>query len=160
MESQKGYVYLTKERLHELETELNELKVNGRKEVAEKIAEARSHGDLSENSEYDAAKIEQEHLEMKIHRYEEMLSRVKIIAAHEMPDDKIYILHNVKLRDLKTKEEFTYKLVSPEEADLDQDKISVTSPLGKALLGRKLNDEIELNVPAGIMKYKILDIYK
>ena len=160
MESQKGYVYLTKERLHELETELNELKVNGRKEVAEKIAEARSHGDLSENSEYDAAKIEQEHLEMKIHRYEEMLSRVKIIAAHEMPDDKIYILHNVKLRDLKTKEEFTYKLVSPEEADLDQDKISVTSPLGKALLGRKLNDEIELNVPAGMMKYKILDIYK
>ena len=160
MESQKGYVYLTKERLHELETELNELKVKGRKEVAEKIAEARSHGDLSENSEYDAAKIEQEHLEMRIHRYEEMLSRVKIIAAHEMPDDKIYILHNVKLRDLKTKEEFTYKLVSPEEADLDKDKISVTSPLGKALLGRKLNDEIELNVPAGQMKYKIIDIYK
>jgi transcription elongation factor GreA len=160
MESQKGYVYLTKERLHELETELNELKVNGRKVVAEKIAEARAHGDLSENSEYDAAKIEQEHLEMRIHRYEEMLSRVKIIAAHEMPDDKIYILHNVKLRDLKTKEEFTYKLVSPEEADLDLDKISVTSPLGKAILGRKINDEIELNVPAGRMKYKIIDIYK
>jgi transcription elongation factor GreA len=160
MESQKGYVYLTKERLHELETELNNLKVSGRKEVAEKIAEARSHGDLSENSEYDAAKIEQEHLEMKIHRYEEMLSRVKIISAHDMPDDKIYILHNVKLRDLKTKEEFTYKLVSAEEADLDQDKISVTSPLGKAILGKKKNDEIDLNVPAGRMKYKIIDIYK
>ena len=160
MESQKGYVYLTKERLHELETELNELKVNGRKEVAEKIAEARSHGDLSENSEYDAAKLEQEHLEMRIHRYEEMLSRVKIIAAHEMPDDKIYILHNVKLRDLKTKEEFTYKLVSPEEADLDQDKISVVSPIGKALLGKKVNDELEIIVPAGKLRYKILEIYK
>jgi transcription elongation factor GreA len=160
MDSKPGYVYLTKERLHELETELNRLKVGGRKEVAEKIAEARSHGDLSENSEYDAAKIEQEHLEMKIHKYEEMLARVKIISASDMPDDKIYILHNVKLRDLSTKEEFTYKLVSPEESDLDQDKISVASPLGKLLLGKKKNDEIELNVPAGLIKYKILDIFK
>ena len=160
MDSKTGYVYLTKERLHELENELNELKVNGRKIVAEKIAEARSHGDLSENSEYDAAKIEQEHLEMKIHKYEEMLARVKIISASDMPDDKIYILHNVKLLDLTTKEEFTYKLVSPEEADLDLDKISVTSPLGKLLLGKKIKDEIELNVPAGLIKYRILDIYK
>lgn len=160
MDSKTGFVYLTKERLHELENELNELKVNGRKEVAEKIAEARSHGDLSENSEYDAAKNEQEQLEMKIRKYEEMLSRVKIIAAHDMPNDKIYILHNVKLRDLKTNEEFTYKLVSPEESDLDQDKISVASPLGKMLLGKKVDDEIELNVPAGQLKYKILEIYK
>jgi transcription elongation factor GreA len=160
MDSKTGFVYLTKDRLHELETELNVLKVKGRKEVAEKIAEARAHGDLSENSEYDAAKNEQEHLEMKIRKYEEMLSRVKIISAHDLPDDKIYILHNVKLRDLKTKEEFTYKLVSPEESDLDQDKISVTSPLGKLLLGKKLNDEIELNVPAGRLKYKIIEIYK
>jgi transcription elongation factor GreA len=160
MDSKTGFVYLTKERLHELETELNELKVHGRREVAEKIAEARAHGDLSENSEYDAAKNEQEHLEMRIRKYEEMLTRVKIIAAHEMPDDKIYILHNVKLRDLKTKEVFTYKLVSPEEADLDQDKISVSSPLGKLLLGKKKNEEIELNVPAGRLKYKIVDIFK
>lgn len=160
MDSLKGYVYLTRERLHELETELNDLKVNGRKIVAEKIAEARSHGDLTENSEYDAAKNEQEQLEMRIHRYAEMLSRVKIISAHEMPNDKIYILHNVKLLDLKTNEEFIYKLVSPEESDLDKDKISVSSPMGKALLGRKLNDEIELNVPAGQMKYKIIDIFK
>lgn len=160
MDSLKGFVYLTKERLHELETELNEMKVKGRKEVADNIAEARSHGDLSENSEYDAAKNEQEHLEIRIHKYEEMLSRVKIISASDMPNDKIYILHNVKLLDLKTKEEFTFKLVSPEESDLDKDKISVSSPMGKALLGRKLNDEIELNVPAGNMKYKIIDIFK
>lgn len=156
----KGFVYLTKERLHELETELNELKTSGRKQVAEKIAEARSHGDLSENAEYDAAKNSQEHLEMRIGKYEEMLSRVKIIAAHDMPNDKIYILHNVKLKDLKTKEEFCYKLVSPEEADLEQDKISVTSPIGKALLGRKKNEEVEITVPAGKLKYKIVDIYK
>lgn len=156
----KGFVYLTKERLHEIETELNDLKTNGRKVVAEKIAEARSHGDLSENAEYDAAKAEQEHLEIRIGKLEEMLSRVKIISAQDMPDDKIYILHNVKLRDLKTKEEFVYKLVSPEESDLEQDKISVASPMGKLLLGKKKNDEIELNVPAGKLKYKILDIYK
>jgi len=156
----KGFVYLTKDRLHELETDLNELKQKGRKEVAEKIAEARAHGDLSENAEYDAAKGEQEHLEMKIMKYEEMLSRVKIISPEDMPNDKIYILHNVKLKDMKTKEEFAYKLVSPEEADLDQDKISVTSPIGKALLGKKKNDELEILVPAGKLKYKILDIYK
>ena len=156
----KGFVYLTKDRLHELETDLNLLKQKGRKEVAEKIAEARAHGDLSENAEYDAAKSEQEHLEMKIMKYEEMLSRVKIISPEDMPNDKIYILHNVKLKDMKTKEEFSYKLVSPEEADLDQDKISVTSPIGKALLGKKKNDELEIIVPAGKLKYKILDIHK
>jgi transcription elongation factor GreA len=160
MDSIKGFVYLTKDRLHEIETELNDLKINGRKHVAEQIAEARSHGDLSENAEYDAAKTEQEHLEIKIRKLEDMLTRVKIIAAHDMPDDKIYILHNVKLRDLKTKEEFVYKLVSPEESDLEQDKISVTSPMGKQLLGKKVNDEIELDVPAGKLKYKILEIFK
>lgn len=160
MDSKPAFVYLTKQRLHELENELNQLKGTERKIVADKIAEARSHGDLTENSEYDAAKLEQEKLEMKIRKYEEMLSRVKIISANDMPDDKIYILHNVKLLDLATKEEFVYKLVSPEEADLDQDKISVTSPLGKLLLGKKVNEEIELNVPAGLLKYKILEIYK
>ncbi len=157
---QRSFVYLTRERLHELENELNELKGNGRKDVAEKIAEARGHGDLSENAEYDAAKIAQEYLEMRIMRLEETLSRVKIISANDLPDDKIYILHTVKLKDLNTREEFTYKLVSPEESDLDNDKISVTSPIGKALLGKKVKDEIELDVPAGRIKYRILDIYK
>jgi transcription elongation factor GreA len=156
----KGFVYLTKDRLHEIETELNDLKSHKRREVAEKIAEARAHGDLSENAEYDAAKEEQQHLEFRIMKFEEMLSRVKIISADDLPNDKIYILHNVELLDLKTKESFNYKLVSPEEADLDQDKISVSSPLGKLLMGKKINDEIELNVPAGKLKFKIVDIHK
>lgn len=156
----KGFVYLTKDRLHELETELNSLKSRGRKDIAEKIAEARAHGDLSENAEYDAAKHQQEQLEMRIGKFEEMLSRVKIISPDDMPNDKIYILHNVKLKDLKTKEEFTYKLVSPEEADLEQDKISVTSPIGKSLLGRKKNEEVEIIVPAGKLKYKVVDFSK
>jgi len=155
-----GTVYLKRSRLTELENDLINLKTNQRKVIAEKIAEARGHGDLSENAEYDAAKAEQEHLEMKIRKIEETLSRVKIISANDMPNDKIYILHNVKLLDLKTKEEFVYKLVSPEEADLDQDKISVASPLGKTLLGKKVDEVVELNVPAGIIKYKILEVYK
>ena len=96
----KGFVYLTKDRLHELETELNDLKLRGRKDIAEKIAEARAHGDLSENAEYDAAKHQQEQLEMRIGKFEEMLSRVKIISADELPNDNIYILHNVKLKEL------------------------------------------------------------
>ncbi len=156
----KGFVYLTRDRLHEIETELNGLKTHNRREVADKIAEARAHGDLSENAEYDAAKEEQQHLELKIMKLEEMLSRVKIISADDMPNDKIYILHNVKLVDLKTKEKFEYKLVSPEEADLDQDKISVSSPLGKLLLGKKVDEEIELNVPAGKLKFKIIEFHK
>ena len=156
----KGFVYLTRDRLHEIETELNGLKVHNRKEVAGKIAEARAHGDLSENAEYDAAKEAQQHLEFKIMKLEEMLSRVKIISADDMPNDKIYILHNVTLLDLKTKEKFCYKLVSPEEADLDLDKISVSSPLGKLLMGKKIKDEIELNVPAGKLKFKIIDFQK
>jgi len=159
MES-KGFVYLTKDRLHEIETELNGLKSAGRKEIAKMIAEARSHGDLSENAEYDAAKHSQEQLEMKIHRLEEMLSRVKIIKAEDMPDDKIYILHNVKILDMHTKEEYCYKLVSQEEADLDQDKISVSSPIGKALLGKNVGAVVDIQVPAGLLKYKIVDIFK
>jgi len=156
----KGFVYLTKDRLHEIETELNGLKINGRKEIAERIADARSHGDLTENAEYDTAKHAQEHLEMKIRKLEEMLSRVKIIKADDLPDDKIYILHNVKLVDMQTKEKFCYKLVSPEEADLEKDKISVSSPIGKALLGKNVGQVVEIQVPAGMLKYKIVDIYK
>jgi len=156
----KGFVYLTKDRLHEIETELNGLKTAGRKEIAERIADARSHGDLTENAEYDAAKHSQETLEMKIRKLEEMLSRVKIIRAEDLPDDKIYILHNVKILDMNTKEKFCYKLVSAEEADLEQDKISVSSPIGKALLGKNVGQVVEIQVPAGMLKYKIVDIYK
>ncbi len=151
-------VYLTRERLVELEQELRELKTNGRKVMAQKIAEARGHGDLSENAEYDAAKEEQQHLELKIGKLETTLSRAKIIEAKDLPNDKIYILSKVKIRDLKTKDEFEYLLVSPEEANFEDSKISVTSPIGKALLGKVKGEELDIKVPAGILKYKILDI--
>ncbi len=153
-------VYLTKNRLVEIENELIELKTNGRKQIAEKIAEARGHGDLSENAEYDAAKEAQSHLEFKIGKLELMLSKVKIISPDEMPKNEVYILSVVKVLDVKIKEEITFSLVSPEEADFEQDKISVTSPIGKALLGKKKNDVVEVQVPDGLLKYKILEISK
>jgi len=153
-------VYLTKERLIELEEELKNLKIKERKNIANKIAEARAHGDLSENAEYDAAKEAQSHLEMKIMKIENILSRVKIIAPEDMPDGEIYILSNVKVKDLNDNEEIEYTLVSPEEADFEEDKISVISPIGKAMLGKKVGETIEVNVPAGLIKYKILEINK
>jgi transcription elongation factor GreA len=151
-------VYLTRERLVELEHELRQLKTAGRKDVAAKISEARGHGDLSENAEYDAAKEEQQHLELRIAKLEITLSRAKIIEAKDLPNDKIYILSRVTIKDLKNNELHEYLLVSPEESNFDTNKISVTSPIGKALLGKKKGEEVEITVPAGKLKYHIVDI--
>src|SRR5262245_13916998 len=153
-----GIVYLTRERLVELERELHELKLNGRAEMARKIAEARAHGDLSENAEYDAAKEEQQHLELKIAKLEHTLSRARIIESKELPNDKVYILSKVKLKDLKTNEIVYYTLVSPEEADFERNKISVTSPIGHGLMGKTEGAIVKVAVPAGTLEYKILKI--
>lgn len=153
-------VYMTKERVRELEAEVRLLKTKGRKDIAQKIAEARSHGDLSENAEYDAAKQDQEMMENKISKMELTLSRVQVISADEMPNDKVYILSKVKLKNLNNGTLLEYMLVSDEEADFEKRKISVISPIGKALLGKSLGDIAEINVPAGKIKYEILDIYK
>lgn len=155
-----GTVYLTRERMFELEKELHELKSKGRAEIAAKISEARSHGDLSENAEYDAAKEEQGMHELRIAKLENILARARVIEAKDLPDDAIYILSDVTLEDLKTGEKVTYKLVSPEEADFEENKISVTSPIGKALLKRKLGETVNITVPAGTLEYKILRISK
>ncbi len=151
-------IYLTRERIVELEHELRDLKTNGRKVVAQKIADARGYGDLSENAEYDAAKEEQQHLELKISKLEQTLSRAKIIDAKDLPNDKIYILSRVKLKDLKSNREIEYLLVSPEESNFEEQKISVTSPIGKGLLGKHVGDTVEIKVPAGTKHYKILDV--
>lgn len=151
-------VYMTIESVRELEEEIFKLKTRGRKEAAQKIAEARSHGDLSENSEYDAAKHEQELLELRISKLEMTLSRVEVIKADELPNDKVYILSRVKLKNLKNNSEIEYLLVSAEEADFEKRKLSVTSPLGKSLMGKVIDDVVEIIVPAGKTQYKILDI--
>ena len=158
VEGKAETVYLTRERLVEIENELRDLKTNGRKVMAQKIADARGHGDLSENAEYDAAKEEQQHLEMKISKLELTLSHAKIIEAKDLPNDKIYILSRVKLKDLKTNDLFEYLLVSPEESNYEDNKISVTSPIGKALLGKTKGETVEIKVPVGLLKYQIIDI--
>ena len=151
-------VYLTRERLREIEEEIEDLKINKRKEMAEMIAEARSHGDLSENAEYDAAKEAQGLLEAKIHRLESIVARARIIDIRDLPDDKVYILTRVKVRNHTTGTETEYRMVSPEEADLETRKLAVSSPIGRALMGKTVGDVVEANVPAGVMKLEILEI--
>jgi transcription elongation factor GreA len=155
-----GKVYLTRERIVELERDLRELKGHGRKEMAQKIAEARGYGDLSENAEYDAAKEAQQHLELRIAKIEETLSRSVLLDSNSLPNDKVYILSLVKLQDARTKEVIEYRLVAPEEADFDKNKISVTSPIGKGLLGKVQGDVVKITAPAGTLEYKILDIHR
>jgi len=157
---QQTTVYLRRARLIELENELRDLKTKERKNIAEKISEARGHGDLSENAEYDAAKEAQSHLEMKIGKLENLLSRVKVIENEDMPDGEVYILSNVVVMDLTNKEEIKFTLVSPEEADFELDKISAASPLGKSLLGKKVGDTVSIEVSSGTIEYKIIEISK
>lgn len=153
-----SFVYLTRERLKELEDELKDLKTNGRKEMAQIIAEARSYGDLSENAEYDAAKEKQGLLELKISKLEELLARVQVIDTSSMPNDEIHILSKVQVKNLNNQKTFNYIMVSPEEADLQQGKIAITSPVGAALMGKKKGETVQAKVPAGIIKFEILEI--
>ena len=156
--SPENFVYLTKARLVEIEKELKKMKTTGRKEMANKIATARAHGDLSENAEYDAAKEEQGLFELKISKIEDMLSRVRVIDRSQFSNDKVHILSKVKIKNLKTKKSFDYLLVSPEDADFQQGKISVTSPVGKGLMGAKLGEKVKVNAPAGLLEFEILSI--
>ena len=156
--SQGNFVYLTRERLVELEKELKEMKTNGRKEMAAKIAEARAHGDLSENAEYDAAKEEQGLFELRISKMENILSRAQVIDTTQFPKDEVHILSKVKIKNLKTQKTFSYLLVSPEEADFQAGKISVTSPVGQGLMGSRLGDKVQVKAPAGLMQFEILEI--
>jgi transcription elongation factor GreA len=153
-------VYVTKEHLFAMQTEVHDLKTRARREVAQKIADARSHGDLSENADYDAAKHEQELLEIRIHKLESALGKVQVIDPSDFPNDKVYILSRVRLLNKKLHKELEYLLVSPEEADFEQNKLSVTSPLGKALLGKVVGDIVETKVPAGVIQYELLEIGK
>jgi transcription elongation factor GreA len=153
-----NFVYLTKERLLELEKELREMKGSGRKEIARKIAEARAHGDLSENAEYDAAKEEQGLFELKISKMENVLSRVRIIDPSEFPEGEAHILSTVKIKNIKTDKIFEYTLVSAEEADFQAGKISVTSPVGQGLMGSKTGEKVKVKAPAGLMEFEILSI--
>ncbi len=153
-------VYLTKEGYNRLKDELSRLTSEVRAEVLEKIAEARAHGDLSENAEYEAAREEQRQLEGRIGELENKLSRATILDPKNIRTDKVYILTTVKLKNLDADEEvIEYTLVSSEEADTDQGKISVRSPVGRSLLGKAVGEKVRINVPNGELHYEILEIF-
>ena len=153
-----GEVYLTKEGFIKLQDELDRLKNVERLRISKAIGEARLLGDLSENAEYDAAKDAQAHCEARIAELEDKLARVRIIENENIPKDKVFIGATVVLLDTETGSEDRYTLVSHEEANYDEGKISIQSPIGKALLGHQVGDAIEIKVPAGILKYKVTRI--
>ncbi|MCC5920828.1 MAG: transcription elongation factor GreA [Cyclobacteriaceae bacterium] len=150
--------YYTEEGLERLKNELHELKTKGRADMSKQIAEARDKGDLSENAEYDAAKDAQGLLELKISKLEDIVANARVIKSSDLDTSKINILCTVKIRNVKMNKEMTYTLVAEEEADLKQNKISVKSPIGKGLLGKKQGDKAEIKAPAGVMEFEILEI--
>ena len=153
-------VFLTPEGLKKLEAELDELKTVRRKEVAEKIRQALAFGDISENAEYDQAKNEQGQLEEKISKLEEMLRNAKIIDESEITTDKVSVGSKVKVLDIEFDEETEYTIVGSAEANPYNGRISNESPVGRALLGGEVNDVVNVQVPDGLVQFKILDIMR
>jgi transcription elongation factor GreA len=154
-----GISYFTQEGYEKLRDELEELKSSGRKEVAMAIAEARDKGDLSENAEYDAAKNAQGMLELKINELEKVLATARIIDENTLDTSKVSVLSNVTIKNTKTKTDLTYKLVSESEADIKEKRISVNSPIGKALLGKEVGELVEVVTPNGNIQFQILKIF-
>jgi len=151
-------VYFTKEGLQKLKEELDYLSRVERNKISQQIAEARDKGDLSENAEYDAAKDAQGMLELKIAKLQDAITNARVADESKMSSSEVRLFTTVKIRNLKSKAEFTYSLVSENEANLKEGKISVNSPIGTGLLGKKVGETAEINVPAGKMEFEILDI--
>ena len=150
--------YLTQQGYDKLKKQLESLKTDGRKEVAEAIAEAREKGDLSENAEYDAAKDAQGMLELKINELEKTLSNARILDENDLDTSQVRVLSTAEIKDVKTGRKVKYKLVSETEANLKEKKISVTSPIGKGLLGKKVGDIAKISTPAGSKEFEVLNI--
>ena len=158
MEAKKNI--LTYEGLKKYEEELQELKVVKRREVAQKIKEAREQGDLSENAEYDAAKDEQRDIEARIEELEKILKNAEVVDEDEVDIERINIGCQVKILDMEYNEELEYKIVGSTEANSLKGKISNESPVGKALIGTKVGDVINVETPAGVFQYKVLEIQR
>ena len=150
--------YVTKETLEKLQAELQKMKSIDRPAAAKAIAEAREKGDLKENAEYDAAKEAQGILEAKIKQLEGVIANARILSEKDIDTSKVAILTKVTVTNLATKKILTYQIVSEKEADLKAGKISVTSPIGKGLLGKAVGEEAEVVVPAGKLKFRIEEI--
>ena len=151
---------LTYEGLKKLEDELQDLKLNRRKDVAEKIKEAREQGDLSENAEYDAAKEEQREIELRIEEIDKILRNAEVVVDDEITVDSIGVGCCVKVYDEEFEEEIEFKIVGSTEANSLKGKISNESPVGKALMGKKVGDTVVVETQAGEISYKVLEIYK
>lgn len=150
-------VYLTRDFFHKMHEEFEQLKKDSI-QISKEIETARLQGDLSENAEYDAAKEAQAQNAARRIDLEDKLARVKIIEDQDIPNDKIYIGAIVTLKDLETDEKMKYMMVSPEESSFEDNKVSVLSPIGKALLGHEKGEELDIEIPAGALKYKVLKI--
>lgn len=158
MEDKKNI--LTYEGLKAYEEELENLKVVRRKEVAQKIKEARAQGDLSENAEYDAAKDEQREIEARIEELDKILKNAEVVVEDEVDTETISIGCRVKIRDMEFKEDLEYKVVGSTEANSLNGKISNESPVGKALIGAKKGETVKVETPTGVLKYKVLEIQR
>lgn len=153
-----GINYITKETLDQMKTDLQRMKTVDRPAASRAIADAKEKGDLKENAEYDAAKETQGLLEAKIIQLESIIANSRVIDENSIDTSKVSILTKVTLTNLNTKKQVTYQLVSENEADLKAGKISVTSPIGKGLLGKKPGDVAEIQAPAGVLKFKVENI--
>jgi transcription elongation factor GreA len=150
--------YYTSEGLTRLKAELNDLKTKGRAHIAAQIAEARDKGDLSENAEYDAAKDAQGLHEMKISKLEEVVANARLLDQSTVDISQVSVLSTVQIKNKKSGQIMTYTLVSEEEADLKTGRISVGSPIGKGLLGKKVGDTATIKVPAGMLEFDVIEI--
>ena len=153
-----GINYVSKETLQQMNEELNQLKTVGRAEIARQIAEAREKGDLKENAEYDAAKEAQGHHEARIAQLQAAVVNARILDSKDVDLSKVSVLCKVKVTNLANNKTMVYQLVSEREADLKAGKLSVTSPIGKGLLGKVIGEVAEITAPSGILKFKIEDI--
>lgn len=151
-------IYLTRAGYEKLRQDLDFLKTTERRRIAKAIGEARLLGDISENAEYDAAKDAQAHCESRIAELEAKLANVRIIEDQNIAADKVLIGALVSLKDNDSGEQMKYMMVSPEEASYEDNKISIFSPIGKGLLGHKVGETVDIKVPAGVLRYKILKI--
>ncbi len=149
---------MTEDGLKKLKEELVELESVQRPEISRQIAEARDKGDLSENAEYDAAKEAQGMLEGKIAQLKTLLASARIIDESLIKTDEIQIMNKVTLKNLKTQKKMTYTLVSESEADLKSGKIAVSTPIAQGLLGKKVGDKVDIQVPSGVMSFEVLEI--
>ena len=152
------HIYLSKDGRIKLEGELKRLKFHDRPKIIAEIKRAMELGDLSENAEYHAAKEAQRHLERKIAEIEDKLSRVRTVDVDKIPNNKVYLFSRVLVKDLRNGEEILFTIAPADESDVDNDIISIKSPIGAALLGKTVGDVVEIEVPAGVLKYEILKL--